>query len=43
MTTFEPLAAELAPDVVVVNSTLACALITAKLGAPLAYVEAGPA
>jgi len=35
MTAFEPLAAELSPDVVVVvgdvNSTLACALVTAKL------------
>ena len=45
MTAFEPLAGQLRPDIVVVvgdvNSTLACALVTAKLGAPLAHVEAG--
>ena len=45
MTAFEPLAGQLRPDVVVVvgdvNSTLACALVTAKSGALLAHVEAG--
>ena len=45
MAAFEPLAGELRPDVVVVvgdvNSTLGCALVTAKSGALLAHVEAG--
>ena len=45
MTAFEPVAAELAPDVVVVvgdvNSTVACGLVAAKQGALLAHVEAG--
>jgi UDP-N-acetylglucosamine 2-epimerase (non-hydrolysing) len=45
MTAFEPLLAQLRPDAVVVvgdvNSTLACALVTAKSGARLAHVEAG--
>ncbi|MFI8824842.1 non-hydrolyzing UDP-N-acetylglucosamine 2-epimerase [Streptomyces sp. NPDC053431] len=45
MAAFEPLVEELAPDVVVVvgdvNSTLACALVTAKGGPLLAHVEAG--
>jgi UDP-N-acetylglucosamine 2-epimerase (non-hydrolysing) len=45
MTAFEPLAERLAPDAVVVvgdvNSTLGCALVTAKSGALLAHVEAG--
>jgi UDP-N-acetylglucosamine 2-epimerase (non-hydrolysing) len=45
MTAFEPLLGEVSPDIVVVvgdiNSTLACALVTAKAGALLAHVEAG--
>ena len=45
MTAFEPLVERLRPDVVVVvgdvNSTMACALVTAKSGALLAHVEAG--
>ena len=45
MTAFEPLIAQIRPDVVVVvgdvNSTLACAIVTAKSGALLAHVEAG--
>ncbi|HEY6277305.1 MAG TPA: UDP-N-acetylglucosamine 2-epimerase (non-hydrolyzing) [Streptosporangiaceae bacterium] len=45
MTAFEPLLKRLAPDAVVVvgdvNSTLGCALVTAKSGARLAHVEAG--
>jgi UDP-N-acetylglucosamine 2-epimerase (non-hydrolysing) len=45
MAAFEPLIDEVAPDVVVVvgdvNSTMACALVTAKSGALLAHVEAG--
>jgi UDP-N-acetylglucosamine 2-epimerase (non-hydrolysing) len=45
MLAFEPLVGRLRPDVVVVagdvNSTLACALVTAKSGALLGHVEAG--
>ncbi|MCY0926750.1 UDP-N-acetylglucosamine 2-epimerase (non-hydrolyzing) [Streptomyces sp. H27-H1] len=45
MEAFEPLLEELEPDAVVVvgdiNSTLACALVTAKAGPLLAHVEAG--
>jgi UDP-N-acetylglucosamine 2-epimerase (non-hydrolysing) len=45
MTAFEPLLTEVAPDIVVVvgdiNSTLGCALVTAKTGPLLAHVEAG--
>jgi UDP-N-acetylglucosamine 2-epimerase (non-hydrolysing) len=45
MAAFEPLLDEVRPDAVVVvgdiNSTLACALVTAKAGPLLAHVEAG--
>ncbi|MCA1711647.1 MAG: UDP-N-acetylglucosamine 2-epimerase (non-hydrolyzing) [Actinobacteria bacterium] len=45
MMAFEPLVAQLQPDVVVVvgdvNGTLACALVAAKAGALVAHVEAG--
>ncbi|MGJ5748932.1 UDP-N-acetylglucosamine 2-epimerase (non-hydrolysing) [Streptomyces puniciscabiei] len=45
MTAFEPLLGEVRPDIVVVvgdiNSTLACAVVTAKAGPLLAHVEAG--
>jgi UDP-N-acetylglucosamine 2-epimerase (non-hydrolysing) len=45
MTAFEPLVDELRPDIVVVvgdvNSTMACAIVTAKSTALLAHVEAG--
>jgi UDP-N-acetylglucosamine 2-epimerase (non-hydrolysing) len=45
MVAFEPLVAELAPDVVIVvgdvNSTLACAVVAAKAGPLVAHVEAG--
>lgn len=45
MMAFEPVCLEYAPDVVVVvgdvNSTLACALVAAKLGIRVAHVEAG--
>ena len=45
MAEFEPLLAELDPDVVVVvgdvNSTVACALVAAKQGCLVAHVEAG--
>ena len=45
MTAFEPLAAALKPDAVVVvgdvDSTVACALVAAKHGCLVAHVEAG--
>ncbi len=45
MTAFEPLVQSLFPDAVVVvgdvNSTMACAVVSAKSGALLAHVEAG--
>jgi UDP-N-acetylglucosamine 2-epimerase (non-hydrolysing) len=45
MTAFEPLCEQVRPDLVVVvgdvNSTMACALVTAKSGVLLAHVEAG--
>ena len=45
MTRFEPLAERLRPDAVVVvgdvNSTIACALVAAKLGIAVVHVEAG--
>ncbi|NMO57808.1 UDP-N-acetylglucosamine 2-epimerase (non-hydrolyzing) [Actinoplanes sp. TBRC 11911] len=45
MTAFEPLVDELKPDAVVVvgdvTSTLACSLVAAKAGVPVAHVEAG--
>jgi len=45
MLAFEPVLQQYQPNVVVVvgdvNSTLACALVAAKLGVPMAHVEAG--
>jgi len=45
MTAFEPVLQDHVPDIVVVvgdvNSTMACALVSAKLGVPVAHVEAG--
>jgi len=45
MSAFEPVMLEHAPDVVVVvgdvNSTIACALVAAKEGVPVAHVESG--
>ncbi|MGI8310925.1 non-hydrolyzing UDP-N-acetylglucosamine 2-epimerase [Saccharopolyspora hattusasensis] len=46
MLAFDPIVAELRPDIVVVdgddNSTLACALVATKAGQFVAHVEAGP-
>lgn len=45
MSSFEPIVEEIRPDVIVVagdvNSTVACALVGAKLGCLIAHVEAG--
>lgn len=45
MTAFEPIVNEQQPDLVVVvgdvNSTIACGLVAAKCGVPLAHIEAG--
>jgi UDP-N-acetylglucosamine 2-epimerase (non-hydrolysing) len=45
MRKFEPVLLEVKPDVLIVvgdvNSTMACALVAAKLGVPVAHIEAG--